>query len=57
MNGPEAKAAFDLANALVKEGKYEAALAVEMLPSDRKLIEKRIAESSGAGANSAKENK
>ena len=42
MNGPEAKAAFERASKLVKAGEYEAALAVEMMQSDRKLIEARI---------------
>ena len=41
--GPEAKAAYDRAKALVKAGEYEAALSVEMLPSDRALIGEKIA--------------
>ena len=50
MNGPESLAAFTKANNLVKLNRYAEALAVEMLESDRRVIEKRIAESSGAGA-------
>ena len=37
--GPEALAAFKQAAHLVLIGEYEAALAVEMLPSDRELID------------------
>lgn len=37
-----AKEAFDRAAALVKEGKLEEARAVELLPSDRRIIERRI---------------
>lgn len=44
MTGEEANSAFHKALALVKEGKYEEALAVEMLLSDRVVIERRIAE-------------
>ena len=55
MNGPESLAAFTQANNLVKLNRYAEALAVEMLPSDRVLIEKRIAELSGAGAKTTKE--
>ena len=57
MTGPEAKQAFDRASRLVKAGKYEAALAVEMLPSDLELIKERIERLMAASANSAKENK
>ena len=53
--GPAAKAAFDRANALVKEGKYEAALSVEMLPSDLELIKERIERLMAASANTTKE--
>ena len=56
MNGPEALAAFNRANALVKAGEYEQALSVEMLPSDRGLIERRIAAAKQAnGAKTTKE--
>ena len=51
--GTASKAAFDRANALVKEGKFAEARAVELLPSDRKLIEERIA--SSANRNDTKE--
>ena len=36
------KAAFDKASALLKAGDVAGALAVELLPSDRDVIEKRI---------------
>ena len=57
MNGPEAKAAFERASKLVKAGEYEDALSVEMLPSDRRLIEARIfaAAKQAASANTTKE--
>ena len=55
VNGPESLAAFTQANNLVKLNRYAEALAVEMLPSDRELIERRIKESVAAGANSTKE--
>lgn len=42
--GPQALAAFKQAAQLVKEGKYEEARAVNLLSSDRKTIERRIAE-------------
>jgi hypothetical protein len=45
VTGPEALAAFTTAALLVKDGMYEAALKVEMLPSDRLVIEARIAAS------------
>ena len=48
----DAKSAFDQASALVKLNRYSEALAVKMRESDRLLIEKRIKESVGAGANS-----
>ena len=54
MNGAQAKQNFDIANALIKAGQFEDARKVELMPSDRGLIEKRIAES-GAGANTTKE--
>lgn len=44
MTGPQALASYEQAKALVKEGRYDDALAVEMLPSDRAVIEARIAE-------------
>ena len=49
--GPESLAAFKEADALVKLNRYSEALAVKMRESDRLLIEKRIKESVGAGAN------
>ena len=42
MTGPQALEAYKRALALVAEGRYEEARAVEMLPSDRKLIEDKI---------------
>ena len=50
--GPEARAAFDQASALVKLNRYPEALAVKMLESDRLLIERRI---KAASANTTKE--
>ena len=44
MTGAEAKAAFERADKLRLEGKVAEALQVLMLPSDRAVIEKRIAE-------------
>ena len=56
MIGSEAKQNFDIANALVKAGQFEAARKVELMPSDRKLIEARIvARIVAARANSTKE--
>ena len=43
MKGTEALAAFERAAQLVKQGDHAAARAVEMLPSDREVIEQRIA--------------
>lgn len=43
MTGPEALSAYLRANALCKEGKYDEAAAVPMLPSDAKLIAEKIA--------------
>ena len=55
MTGQESLAAFKKADALVKEGRYDDALAVPMIPSDKTLIEKRIAAAKqAAGANTAK---
>jgi len=51
MTGPEALAAFNLAEKLRKEGKPEEALQVPMLESDKKVIEQRIA----AGTKTANE--
>ena len=42
MTGPEALAAFNIAEKLRKEGKLEEALKVPMLESDKKVIEQRI---------------
>ena len=52
MLGKEALAAFERAAQLVKQGDYAAARAVEMLPSDREVIEQRIV---AASANRTKE--
>ena len=46
--GPAALAAYVAALNLVKSGKYDDALAVPMLPSDRTVIEARIAEAKNA---------
>ena len=54
MTGPSALAAFERASKLVKQGDFAAAREVEMLPSDRAVIESRIV---AAIANSAKEKK
>ena len=51
MTGPEALAAFNRAAALVKEGRYDEARAVELLPSDSAVIEKKIREHMATGAN------
>ena len=48
MTGPAALAAFEQAKARIKEGRYDDALAVPMLPSDRSVIEARIAEAKNA---------
>ena len=44
--GLDAKAAFDKANQLVKEGKIDEARAVNLRASDRAVIERRISERS-----------
>lgn len=44
--GAGARTTFETAAKLVKEGRYEEALAVNLLPSDRKVIEARIQASS-----------
>ena len=54
MTGFEAHDAYCKALALAKQGDYAAARAVEMLPSDRVVIESRI---EAAIANSTKERK
>ncbi len=43
MTGEEAKRLFDEANALVKQGRYEEARRVPMLPSDHVVIDQNIA--------------
>ena len=52
--GPAALAAFNRAMALASEGKDDEARAVEMLPSDRKVIEAKI-EKMAASANTTNE--
>lgn len=42
MTGEEANNAFTLAMSLVKQGKYDEALVVPMLESDRIVIQERI---------------
>ena len=42
--GEEALAGFNQASRLVKEGKYDEARKVDLLPSDRLVIERRISE-------------
>ena len=42
MTGPQALAAYKRALALVAEGRYAEARALDLLPSDRKLIEEKI---------------
>ena len=57
MNGTQARLAFESANAFVKLNRYAEALAVEMLPSDRVVIEKRIAAAKqAASANGCAQN-
>ena len=51
MIGEQAKKNFDIAAALVRAGQFEAARLVELLPSDRKVIEDKIKEHSGFCAN------
>jgi len=57
MTGPEALAAFTRANFLVKQGQYDNALAVEMLPSDRAVIEAHIAAANLAACANTSETK
>ena len=49
MTGPEAIAAFERASQFVKQHDYAAARAVEMLPSDRAVIEQRIVDAIAKG--------
>ena len=49
--GPEALSAYRKAQALVEEGRYEEAQAVEMQPSDAKLIADKIKAKIGTSAN------
>lgn len=51
-----AREAFEQAAQLVKERKYDEALAVPMLKSDRNLIMARIADAKSMQINSTKEN-
>jgi len=55
MTGPEAIAAFNRAAELVKAGKYAEARAVEMLPSDRQVIEAKIAVAASANTTKIEE--
>lgn len=50
-SGQQAREAFEEAARFVKFGRYEEALAVNLLPSDRKLIQARIAVASAKTAN------
>lgn len=52
MNGQQNREAFETAAKLVKEGRYEEARAINLLPSDRKVIEGRIQAASANTANS-----
>ena len=49
MKGFEALAAFERAAQLVKQGDFAAAREVEMLPSDRQVIEQRIVDAIANG--------
>ena len=49
MNGPEALAALERSAQLVKQADYAAARAIEMLPSDRAVIEQRIVDAIANG--------
>ena len=55
MTGAEALAAFLRASALVKEGRYNEAMQVQMLPSDCAVIAAKIERLKAAGANGTKE--
>lgn len=44
MNGTQARENYEAARALVKTGQHDAARLLKLMPSDRKLIEKYIAE-------------
>lgn len=48
-SGQQAREAFETAAKLVKEGRFDEALAVDLLPSDRKLIQARISVASANG--------
>lgn len=48
MPGELAKANYDKARQAVREGRFEDARAVELLPSDRSLIEEYIAKATPA---------
>jgi len=50
MTGEEAFAAYTKAARLVKEGKYDEARAVNLYPSDRNVIEKKITAASAISA-------
>ena len=50
-SGTASRESFETAAKLVKEGRYEEALAVNLLPSDRKIIEVRIRVASANTAN------
>ncbi len=54
MTGEQALTNFTQAAILVIAGKYDEARAVEMLPSDRSVIEAKIAEHIRRGAKTAK---
>lgn len=51
VSGTASLESFETAAKLVKEGRYEEALAVNLLPSDRKLIQARIVVASAKTAN------
>lgn len=55
MTGEEANAAYEKAKALAMQGKYDEARAVEMLPSDRTVIERRITEHTNANTTKGKQ--
>ena len=55
MTGAEAYAAFQQADALVKEGRYDEAMRVPMLESDCAVIAAKIERLKAAGANTTKE--
>ncbi len=51
MTGAEVLAAYEKAKRLVKEGRFDDALAVDMYPSDRKIIERMIEAARAKTAN------